>query len=170
MVAFGPVTVPDAAVTDAVRPETIGMADRVLDSGVTSVGELLKTTLVVPVEVVTPVPPFATGNVPLTPVAKGIAESVPPRVNDPDEVTVPVSVSPLTVPVPETLVTVPVLTPRFVLACAAVVAPVPPWAMSVTRSATGPMKTSFVPDVKLTALPELLEDRTVVLVRTDAEE
>ena len=31
-------------------------------------------------------------------------------------------------------------------------------------------KTSFVPDVKLTAFPELLEDRTVVRVRTDAEE
>ena len=37
------------------------MADRVLENGVTSVGELLRTTLVVPVEVVTPVPPFATG-------------------------------------------------------------------------------------------------------------
>ena len=60
--------------------------------------------------------------------------------------------------------------PRLVRADAAVVAPVPPWAMSVTRSATGPMKTSFVPDVKLTALPELLDDRTVVRVRTDAEE
>ena len=60
--------------------------------------------------------------------------------------------------------------PRFVLAPAAVVAPVPPWAMSVTRSATGPMKTSFVPDVKLTALPELLDDRTVVRVSTDADE
>ena len=68
------------------------------------------------------------------------------------------------------LVTVPVLTPRLVRACAAVVAPVPPWAMSVTRSAIGPIKTSFVPDVKLTALPELLDDRTVVLVSTDAEE
>ena len=146
------------------------MADRVFDSGVTSVGELLRTTLVVPVEVVTPVPPFATGNVPLTPVVKDIAESVPPRVSDPDEVTVPVSVSPLTVPVPETLVTVPVLTPRFVLASAAVVAPVPPWAMSLTWLAIGPMKTSFVPAEKLTALPELLDERTVVRVSTDAEE
>jgi hypothetical protein len=32
------------------------------------------------------------------------------------------------------------------------------------------MKTSFVPDVKLTAFPELLDERTVVLVSTDAEE
>ena len=170
MVAFGPATVPDAAVTDAVRPETIGMADRVLENGVTSVGELLRTTLVVPVEVVTPVPPFATGNVPLTPVAKGIAERVPPSVSDPDEVTVPDRLSPLTVPVPDTLVTVPVLTPRLVLASAAVVAPVPPWAMSLTWLAIGPIKTSLVPAAKLTALPELLDERTVVRVSTDAEE
>ena len=165
-----PTPLPAAMVKELPAPDVTGMADNEFDSGVTSVGELLRTTLVVPVEVVTPVPPFATGNVPLTPVAKGIAERVPPRVNDPYEVTVPVSVSPLTVPAPETLVTVPVLTPRFVLAPAAVVAPVPPWAMSVTRSATGPMKTSFVPDVKLTALPELLDDKTVVRVSTDAEE
>ena len=141
-----------------------------LDNGVTSVGELLRTTLVVPVEVVTPVPPFATGNVPLTPVAKGIAERVPPSVSEPELVTVPVSVNPLTVPAPETLVTVPVLTPRFVLASAAVVAPVPPWAMSLTWLAIGPMKTSFVPAAKLTELPELLDERTVVRVSTDAEE
>jgi len=39
---------------------------------VTRVGLLLSTTLVVPVEVVTPVPPFATGKVPVTPVLSGM--------------------------------------------------------------------------------------------------
>ena len=39
--------------------------------GVTNVGELDKTTFPVPVELVTPVPPFATGNVPVTPVVNG---------------------------------------------------------------------------------------------------
>ena len=72
-------------------------------------------------------------------------------------------------PVAATLVTVPVLTPRLVLASAAVVAPVPPCAMSLTWLAIGPMKTSFVPAAKLTALPELLDERTVVRVSTDAE-
>ena len=38
--------------------------------GVTNVGLVDKTTEPVPVEVVTPVPPFATGNVPLTPAVK----------------------------------------------------------------------------------------------------
>jgi hypothetical protein len=39
--------------------------------GVTRVGEFDKTTLPEPVEVVTPVPPFATPRVPVTPVVKG---------------------------------------------------------------------------------------------------
>lgn len=39
--------------------------------GVTRVGLLERTTLVVPVEVVTPVPPLATGKVPVTPVVRG---------------------------------------------------------------------------------------------------
>jgi hypothetical protein len=39
--------------------------------GVTKVGEVDKTTEPVPVEVVTPVPPFKTGRVPVTPVVKG---------------------------------------------------------------------------------------------------
>ena len=38
-----------------------------------------------------------------------VSDSVPPRVSEPLVVTVPVRVRPLTVPVPETLVTVPVL-------------------------------------------------------------
>ena len=40
-------------------------------SGVTKVGEVLKTTLPEPVEVTTPVPPFVTGSVPVMPVVKG---------------------------------------------------------------------------------------------------
>jgi len=45
--------------------------DGVPRTGVTRVGLLESTTLVVPVEVVTPVPPFATGKVPVTPVVSG---------------------------------------------------------------------------------------------------
>ena len=40
-------------------------------SGVTKVGEVLKTTEPVPVDVVTPVPPFPTASVPIIPVVKG---------------------------------------------------------------------------------------------------
>jgi hypothetical protein len=67
-------------------------------------------------------------------------ESVPPRVKLPLPVTLPVKVKPLTVPVPETLVTVPTLVvyplglvegyaPRAVSAADAEVAPVPPFAI-----------------------------------------
>lgn len=83
------------------------------------------------------VPPLPIGSVPVTAVVKLTPESVPPRVRLPDEVTVPVSVRPLTVPAPETEVTVPVLlvkplgllagyAPRADKAAAADVAPVPP--------------------------------------------
>lgn len=40
-------------------------------TGVTSVGELDRTTLPVPVELVTPVPPFTAGSTPVTPVLNG---------------------------------------------------------------------------------------------------
>jgi hypothetical protein len=40
-------------------------------TGVTSVGEVERTLLPEPVLAVTPVPPFATGNVPVTPVVRG---------------------------------------------------------------------------------------------------
>lgn len=46
-------------------------ADGVPKLGVTRVGLLDSTTLPVPVEDVTPVPPFATGSVPVTPVVRG---------------------------------------------------------------------------------------------------
>jgi hypothetical protein len=46
-------------------------AEGVPSAGVTKVGLLDNTTLPVPVEAVTPVPPFATGRVPVTPVDSG---------------------------------------------------------------------------------------------------
>lgn len=73
-----------------------------------------------PVRVVAPVPPFPTGSVPVTADVKLTPESEPPRVSEPEEVTVPVRVRPLTVPVPLTDVTVPV--PPV---AAMVIAPVP---------------------------------------------
>ena len=123
----------DAAVTDAVRPDVTGMADNEFDSGVTSVGLFANTAAPVPVssdnapascadvneprtaalptEVTWPVRLALVVTVAALPVVFWLrVEIAPPRVNDPDEVTVPVSVSPLTVPAPETLVTVPTLT------------------------------------------------------------
>ena len=61
-------------------------------TGVTSVGEVDKTTSPVPVEVVTPVPPLRTGNVPVTLVVRSID---------------PASISLVTFPVP--IVVTPVL-------------------------------------------------------------
>jgi hypothetical protein len=72
-----------------------------------NVGEADRTVEPVPVLVVTPVPPLATGSVPLTWDVRLTPESVPPRVRLPDVDTLPVSVMPFTVPVPVTLVTVP---------------------------------------------------------------
>lgn len=46
-------------------------ADGVPRFGVTNVGLVSSTTLPEPVDVVTPVPPLATGNVPVTPVVRG---------------------------------------------------------------------------------------------------
>jgi hypothetical protein len=76
-------------------------------AGVTSVGLLESTTEPVPVDDVTPVPPLATGRVPVTWLVRLTFDRVPPSVKSPVEVTVPVRVMPLTVPVPPTLVTVP---------------------------------------------------------------
>ena len=58
---------------------------------------------------VMPVPPLPIGSVPVTAEVKLTPDRVPPRVSEPDAVTVPVRVRPLTVPVPATLVTVPVV-------------------------------------------------------------
>ena len=71
-----------------------------------------------------PVPPFAMGRMPLTCVVKLTLLSVPPRVRLPVVVTVPVSVMPLTVPVPPTLVT-PVEATVIVPAPVVTVMPVP---------------------------------------------
>lgn len=70
-------------------------AEGVPNAGVTRVGEVLKTTFPVPVDVVTPVPPFATANVPaivMTPLV----------VTGP-----PLKVRPVVPPLTSTLVTVP---------------------------------------------------------------
>jgi hypothetical protein len=61
----------------------------------------------VPVEVVTPVPPLATGRVPVTCDVRFTPVRAPPRVRFPLDVTVPDNVIPFTVPVPPTEVTVP---------------------------------------------------------------
>ena len=57
-------------------------------AGVINVGELLSTTAVDPVDAVTPVPPFATGSVPVS-LATAIAPSAI-AVELPLEVTIPV--------------------------------------------------------------------------------
>ena len=57
--------------------------------------------------VTVPVPPLAIGSVPVTWLAKSTPVSAPPSVRLPLDVTVPDRLMPLTVPVPETLVTVP---------------------------------------------------------------
>ena len=62
-----------------------------------------------PAAVVAFVPPLAIGSVPETCVVRLTPDSAPPRVSVPDEVTVPVRVIPLTVPVVATEVTVPPL-------------------------------------------------------------
>ena len=85
------------SVTDVGVPKT----------GVTNVGLVDKTLLPEPVDVVTPVPPLATGKVPDTCVVKLTPLNAPPRVRLPELVTVPVRVIPLTVPVPPTETTEP---------------------------------------------------------------
>ena len=78
-----------------------------LTGTVTSSGNItLGGTLANVVEVV-PVPPLATGSVPVTCEVKSTFANVPPSAIFPEEVTVPESEMPLTVPVPETEVTVP---------------------------------------------------------------
>ena len=109
----------------------------VIADGLTRVNTLAPT-VVAPSDVraadgvVAPVPPLAIGSVPVTceGEAKLTPESDPPSVSEPEPVTEPVRVIPLTLPVPPTEVTVPlpVPAPRLVRAVAASVAPVPPCA------------------------------------------
>ncbi len=107
-------------------------------------------------------PPLPTGRVPLTCVVRLTPDSVPPRVSEPDDVTVPVSVMPFTEPVPLTEVTVPlpVPAPRLARAVAASVAPVPPCPMdrAVVRPANDVMS-EFAPEPaapRLSLAPEAL--------------
>lgn len=106
-----PLATPSVPVTPVERGKPVALvrvaADGVPRLGVVRAGLLDRTTDPVPVELVTPVPPLATGSVPLTWVVRLTPDSVPPRVKLPVEVTVPVKVMPLTVPVPLTEVTVP---------------------------------------------------------------
>jgi hypothetical protein len=70
-----PLVTPNVPVTpvDIGRPVALVStnADGVPKAGVTRVGEVLKTLLPEPVDVVTPVPPLVTPNVPVTPVDSG---------------------------------------------------------------------------------------------------
>jgi hypothetical protein len=97
VVAIWVVLVPTVAVGAVGVPVRAGLAERTLDP--------------VPVDAVTPVPPLATGRVPVTPVVRGrlvplvriTAEGVPRfgvvRTGDPDKTTLPVPVDVVT-PVP----------------------------------------------------------------------
>ena len=120
----------------AVRPAAVPVmfvptsADGVPKAGVTNVGELLRTTLVVPVLVVTPVPPFRTGNaVPDSPIA-----SVPVVVIGEPEMLKnvgTVAATDVTVPVPVIVVQVGIPVPAEVRTCPDVPAAVKPYAVPV---------------------------------------
>lgn len=118
----------------ASKAETVLFAlkrGKVIASGLVRVNMLPPTVVAprlvrAPDSVVAFVPPLATGNIPETCVVRLTPESAPPRVSEPDVVTVPVRVRPFTVPVPATEFTVPA--PRLVRAVGASTAPVPPLA------------------------------------------
>jgi hypothetical protein len=102
-------------VTPVVRGRPVALvsttAEGVPNAGVTKVGEVDKTRFPLPVEDVTPVPPFATGKVPVTPVERGrpvVLVSTPEagvpnagvtKVGEVDKTTFPVPVEEVT-PVP----------------------------------------------------------------------
>ena len=98
----GVIKVGDVANTNA--PEPVSSLTAVARFALEGVPNQVATPA--PKEVI-PVPPFATGSVPITPLAKLMSSSVPPSVKFPELVTVPVRVNPLTVPVPTTEVTEP---------------------------------------------------------------
>jgi len=149
------------------------IAEGVPRAGVTRVGLLLSTTLVVPVEVVTPVPPFATGKVPVTPVVKGspvalvstAADGVPRfgvvRLGLEANTSAPDPVSSLTAAARFALDGVPrnVATPEPRL-----VSPVPPFATDtgVVSEKTDPVSVSPVPAVKVPAPENCDHGRAVV--------
>ena len=75
VVPVPPFAIGKVPVTPVVRGKPVQLVkvpeEGVPRTGVVRVGLVDKTTLPVPVEVVTPVPPLATGKVPVTPVVKG---------------------------------------------------------------------------------------------------
>ena len=86
-----------------------------------------------------PVPPLAIGSVPLTCVVRLTADKEPPSVKLPELVTVPDSVNPCTVPVPDTEVTVPLLTAATVIEPAPLVTVMPVPAVSVALASVPPV-------------------------------
>jgi hypothetical protein len=88
VVPVPPLAIGSVPVTPVERGKPVALVNVTLEgvpsAGVTSVGLLDNTTEPEPVEVVVPVPPFATGNVPVTLVAKLTkvvdVEPVPPEV------------------------------------------------------------------------------------------
>ena len=70
-----PLAIGSVPVTPVVRGNPVALVNVTLvgvpNTGVTNVGEVLSTLLPEPVDVVTPVPPLVTPNVPVTPVVRG---------------------------------------------------------------------------------------------------
>ena len=91
-----------AAVVAPVPPLAIGAVDNTASAPKPRLDRAVAAS-------VAPVPPLAIGSVPLTCDDRLTPESVPPSVRLPEVVTDPERVRPLTVPVPPTDVTVPVL-------------------------------------------------------------
>ena len=106
---------------------------------------------------VVPVPPLAIGSVPLTCVVRLTPLRVPPSVKLPDVVTVPVSVMPLTVPVPPTLVTVPTNWSLLVMVKLGYVpvTTVVPAPVSTTVKSGRLLVTVIVPNPLVTVMPVL---------------
>lgn len=105
---------------------------------------------------VVPVPPLAIGSVPVTCEARFTPVNAPPRVRLPELVTVPVKVMPLTVPVPPTEVTVPVpgvTVEAIVMPPAELVTVMPEPAVSTARVNPVPLPMSNWPFVGVAVRP-----------------
>ena len=108
--------------------------------------------------VVWPVPPLRIGSVPVTCVARSTPLSVPPSVRLPLDVTVPDRLMPLTVPVPETLVTVPTywsldVMVKFGYVPEMLVVPAPVNATTWSGRVLVIVKLGYVPDVLMPVPP-----------------
>ena len=93
-----PLAMGSVPVTPVVKGNPVALVNVTLvgvpNIGVTNVGEVLNTTLPVPVEVVTPVPPLATANVPAKVIAPVVAvDGVNPVVPALNEDTPPLTVA-----------------------------------------------------------------------------